>query len=83
MGSMSRKIKKASLLICAVVNSVLPILLLSSIAIPLGVVVGANIVCSICMVAFTRSEDIENIIVGSDIPSEPSSDNIPRHSPTS
>lgn len=62
MGKLSNKIKKVSLLICAILNATLPILLVSSIPIPIGVVVGGNILCSICMLAFTRSNDIEAIV---------------------
>jgi hypothetical protein len=63
MGKLSKKLKKGSLLFCAIINAVLPVLLLSGIGIPLGVVVGCNIISSICMVIFTRADDVESIIV--------------------
>jgi hypothetical protein len=83
MGKLSRKLKKCALLVVAVVNSTLPILLLSAINVPLGLVVGVNILCSLSMLVFVQSDNIENIIQGSEIASQPSETQMENNSPVS
>lgn len=68
MGKLSAKIKRICILIVSLVNSIIPILLLSNIA-PVGVIVGGNILCSVAMVFFSKSNDIEAISTNTYAPS--------------
>ena len=75
MGVLSKKIKKISLLVCALVNAVMPVMLVSDVPVPLAAVVSANIACSVCMLVFSRSDDIESVVTDRTMPDsrEPSS----------
>jgi hypothetical protein len=58
----------------ALVNAVLPVLAVSTLAIPVGVVLAGNILASVCLALYTRADDIERLFGASSDTS--------RHEPT-
>lgn len=62
MGLLARRIRKIALLVSALINSVLPVVMVSGLNIPMSVVLISNISASICMVVYLRADDMESIV---------------------
>lgn len=61
MGIITKRIRTGCLLLCSVINAVLPILQVSNTGIPPWTVISGNIVCSLCLAFYTRADDIEKL----------------------